>query len=150
LAAVPNIILFSLAPVAARTPDFSAADRTDLPGIDTHPPTQRVGTVLKGTELFLRRGGTDVALRKAAPDRISPAAPGAAHGQQFVIVRGREGKTSYLHSGGRPSKKNRARSARGGFPGGRKFDRDFDVLEFLALARAVFAGPIRHSGEAGL
>jgi len=61
--------------------------------------------VLKDDKLFLRRGSTDLPLRKIGTDRISAAAEGAARGQQYVIVRGKDGKSLYLHSGGRALKK---------------------------------------------
>jgi CubicO group peptidase (beta-lactamase class C family) len=84
---------------------FSDKDKSELPGTYFHPPAQRVEIVLKDDKLFLRRGSTDLPLRKIGTDRISAAAEGAARGQQYVIVRGKDGKSLYLHSGGRALKK---------------------------------------------
>ena len=94
-------------PEAAETDlPITAEDKGDLPGIYTHPPSQRVEIVRKGDNLFVRRGGADLPVRKIAVDRISAAQAGSARGQQYVIVRGKDGRTLYLHSGGRALKKN--------------------------------------------
>jgi hypothetical protein len=85
---------------------LTAEDKAGLPGIYTHPPSQRVEIVRKGESLFLRRGAADLPVRKIATDRISAAQSGSARGQEYVIVRGKDGKTLYLHSGGRALKKN--------------------------------------------
>ena len=84
---------------------FSGQDKLELPGTYFQPPSQRVEIVLKVDKLFLRRGSSDLPLRKIGADRISAAAEGAARGQQFVIVRGKDGKSLYLYSGGRALKK---------------------------------------------
>jgi hypothetical protein len=88
---------------------FSDKDKLELPGTYFHPPAQRVEIILKNDKLFLRRGSTDLPLRKIGTDRISAAAEGAARGQQYVIVRGKNGKSLYLHSGGRALKKTQNR-----------------------------------------
>jgi CubicO group peptidase (beta-lactamase class C family) len=85
---------------------FSEEEKAVLPGIYVHPPSQRVEIVLKEGNLSLRRGSTDLPLRKTGPDRISAAGADTARGQQYVVVRGKDGKTLYLFSGGRAMKKS--------------------------------------------
>ncbi len=105
--AMELLLALEPAPPARTASDlpFSTADKADLPGVYLHPPSQKVEIVLKDGNLFMRRGETDIPIHKTTADRISAAAPGAARGQQFVIVRGKDGKTLYLHSGGRALRK---------------------------------------------
>jgi CubicO group peptidase (beta-lactamase class C family) len=84
---------------------LTEADKADWPGIYRHPPSQRVEIVLKDGKLFLRRGSVESPIRKTGPNQISAAAPGSPRGQQYFIVRGQDGKTLYVHSGGRAMKK---------------------------------------------
>jgi hypothetical protein len=80
-------------------------EKTEWPGTYVHPPAQKTVIVLKDGKLFVRRGSTDLPIRKTGANQISVVAAGAARGQQYFIVRGKDGKTLYLHSGGRASKK---------------------------------------------
>jgi CubicO group peptidase (beta-lactamase class C family) len=84
---------------------FSAAEKTDWPGTYMHPPAQKVEIVLKDDRLFLRRSSAESAIRKVSADQITTAAPGSTGGQQYFFVRGKDGKTLYLHAGGRALKK---------------------------------------------
>lgn len=92
---------------------ITASDKAELPGTYLHPPSQKVEIVLKDGNLFLRRGSTDVPIRKTAGDRISAVPAGSVRGQQYVVVRGKGGKNLYLHSGGRALKKMRQPTAKG-------------------------------------
>jgi hypothetical protein len=103
-------LMLPLVPPAPAAADkelpLTEADKTDWPGVYLHPPSQRVEIVLKEGRLYLRRGSSDLPIRKLAADRISAAQEGAAGGQRYLIVRGKDGKTLYLHSGGRALKKD--------------------------------------------
>jgi len=98
-------------PLAPKPPDeaerdlpLSAADKADWPGTYAHA-SQRAEIVLKGETLFLRRGANDLPIRKTGENRFTASTPGTPRGQQYVVVRGKDGKTLYLLSGGRAMKK---------------------------------------------
>jgi len=84
---------------------ISDADKAEWVGAYAQPPSQKLEIVLRDGKLFLRRGTSELPIRKTGENRISVAAPGATRGQQFFIVRGKDGKILYLHTGGRAAKK---------------------------------------------
>lgn len=84
---------------------ISDADKAEWVGAYLQPGGQKLEIVLKDGKLFLRRGTSELPIRKTGENRISVAAPGASRAQQLFIVRGKDGKTLYLHTGGRAAKK---------------------------------------------
>jgi CubicO group peptidase (beta-lactamase class C family) len=84
---------------------ISDADKAAWVGTYVQPPGQELEIVLKDGRLFLRRGTSELPIRKTGENRISVAPPGASRGQQFFIVRGKDGKTLYLYAGGRAARK---------------------------------------------
>jgi CubicO group peptidase (beta-lactamase class C family) len=83
----------------------SEAEKAEWIGTYFHPPAQKVEILLKEGRLFLRRGRAELPIRKTGKNQFSVTPPGASQGQRFILVPGKDGKTAYLFSGGRASKK---------------------------------------------
>lgn len=83
------------------------ADKASWTGTYFHPPAQKVEIMLKEGKLFLRRGTSELEIRKTGENRFMTLAAGSSQGQRYVLVPGRDGAIAYLFSGGRALKKAR-------------------------------------------
>jgi hypothetical protein len=55
-----------------------------------------VGLTSRDGKLFLKQFGAELPVTKVGEDRFSVAPPGAARGQEFLVVNGADGRPAYL------------------------------------------------------
>lgn len=84
---------------------ISEAEKAAWIGTYQNVPTEKIEIFSKEGRLFLRRATSELPIRKTGENQISAGVPGNPRQVQFTIVQGRDGKTLYLHSGGRAFKK---------------------------------------------
>lgn len=108
--AMETMIALAPRPAEEKPPEMplTDADRTSWPGIYFHPPSQKVEIVLKEGKPFLRRGTSELEIRKTGENSFMALAPGSSQGQRYVLVPGKDGAIAYLFSGGRALKKRYA------------------------------------------
>jgi len=91
---------------------ISEADAAAWVGTYQNAPAEKIEIFPKDGKLFLRRGTSELPLRKTGENQISAGASGNPRQAQFTIVRGKDGRTLYLHSGGRAFRKTASGAAR--------------------------------------
>ena len=84
---------------------ISEAEKAEWVGTYQNLPTDKIEIFARDGKLFLRRGTSELPLRKTAENQVSAGAPGNPRQAQFTFVRGKDGRTLYLHSGGRAFRK---------------------------------------------
>jgi CubicO group peptidase (beta-lactamase class C family) len=93
---------------APKTPvemPISEADTAAWVGTYQNAPAEKIEIFLKDGKLLLRRGNSELPIRKTGENQISAGVPGNSRQAQFTIVHGKDGRTFYLHSGGRAFRK---------------------------------------------
>jgi CubicO group peptidase (beta-lactamase class C family) len=108
--AMETMIALAPRPAEEKPPEMplTDADRTSWTGTYFHPPSQKVEIVLKEGKLFLRRGTSELEIRKTGENSFMALAPGSSQGQRYVLVPGKDGAIAYLFSGGRALIKHNA------------------------------------------
>ncbi len=112
--AVETMIALAPRPAEEKAPELPITedDKASWAGTYFHPPAQKVEIVLKDGKLFLRRGTSELEIRKTGENRFMTLASGASQGQRYVLVPGKDGAIAYLFSGGRALKKGDERRVR--------------------------------------
>lgn len=108
--AMETMIALAPRPAEEKPPEMplTDADKTSWPGTYFHPPSQKVEIVLKEGKLFLRRGASELEIRKTGENRFTTSVPGSTQDQRYVLVSGKDGTITYLFTGGRAMKKSAA------------------------------------------